>query len=203
MGKINLITGSWDNKVGQLVGSKWKDKHVVRAYAVPSNPNTEDQQKIRTVFKEMTQFVALFSDAIKYLTAFSRTGMTVRNAIIKLNKDQFSNGSFDKTTLLISNGGLQKLSDLATTFTAASGGTVTVTWTAPSASNITSAAQVIVVVVDETMPNYEVIQADASAGTATGTVSFTAGDEVSIYAYILDEHQSYKVASKSQYLATA
>lgn len=205
MGKLNLITGSWDNKVGQLVGAKWRTYHTVRAYAVPSNPNTEAQQTIRTVFKDMTTFVARFADGIKYLNALDTSSMSVRNAIIKLNKDQFDseNGTFDKTTLLISKGGLQPLQNFATTFTSAAGGNVTCTWTAPTASNITSEAKAIIVVVDETNDNYEIIEALASAATATGTTSFTAGGEISIYGYILDEHGSYTLASKSTYLATA
>ena len=65
MGKLNLIKGKWDGKVGQLVGSKWKDKATLRAYAVPANPNTQAQQIVRNVFKQMTSFVALFSDQVR------------------------------------------------------------------------------------------------------------------------------------------
>lgn len=203
MGKMHLIKGCWYNKVGELVGAKWKDVNVLRSYTIPSNPNTESQQTVRTVFGDMTKFVSYFADAIKYYSALDTSRMSLRNAIMKLNKDQFSDGTFDPTTLLISSGGLAKLTDFATSFTASAGGTVTCTWTAPTASNITSAAQAIIVVVDSTEPNYDVIVADASEGTATGTVSFTAGDEVYIYGYILDNHSSYKIASKSTYLATA
>lgn len=200
MGKLNLLKGAFSGKVGQTVGADWKGIATIRTYTIPTDPKTEDQTTIRTVFGEMNAFVARFSDAIKYLTALRTKGESVRNAIVSMNKAQFEAGAFDKTTLQISKGGLQKMSDLAVTFDTSAGGAITVTWTAPIASNITSSAMAVFVIVDETNDLYEVLTPLVSAETVTGEVTFAAGAEISLYGYVLDRHGSMKVASASQFL---
>ena len=92
MGKMNLLKANWEGKVGQTVGAKWKNKSTIRTYTKPSNPDTAAQQSVRTVFGDMTSFVALFADQIKYLSALDTAGQSVRNAIIQANKDQIEAG---------------------------------------------------------------------------------------------------------------
>ena len=74
MGKMNLLKANWEGKVGQTVGAKWKNKSTIRTYTKPSNPNTSGQQSVRGVFAEMTSFVAMFADQIKYLSALNTAG---------------------------------------------------------------------------------------------------------------------------------
>ena len=69
MGKLNLLKGRYTGKVGETVGAKWKNKSTLRTFSVPSNPDTADQQKVRGAFAQMTSFIALFADQIKYLSA--------------------------------------------------------------------------------------------------------------------------------------
>ncbi len=198
MGKMNLLKSCWDGRVGETVGAKWKNKKTIRTYTKPSNPKTADQQKVRGVFGHMTTYVARFADGIKYATALPTAGMSVRNAIIKLNKDQIDAGTFDKTTLAISKGGLQKPAGVALAITE---NKAVVTWTAPTATNFTANAKMVAVVVDETNEVVDVIQAAANAETATGTVNFAAATGVDLYCYYLDSRGSNKVASNSVYAA--
>lgn len=74
MGKLNLLKGKWDGKVGQTVGAKWKNKATVRTYSIPANPKTEAQMSVRGAFSNITKFVALFADQIKYLNALDTKG---------------------------------------------------------------------------------------------------------------------------------
>lgn len=197
MGKMNLLKANWEGKVGQTVGAKWKNKSTIRTYTKPSNPSTAGQQKVRGVFAQMTAFVALFADQIKYLSALNTAGQSVRNAIIQANKSQIDAGTFNKTTLLISKGGLQKVAGEAAT---ASAGIVTVTWNKPTATNFTANAKLIAVMAQPDSGLVEVVEADADEETLTGEMTFSAGT-VDVYVYYLDKRGSNKVASISDYLS--
>ena len=199
MGKMNLLKANWEGKVGQTVGAKWKNKSTIRTYTKPSNPNTAAQQGVRGVFAEMTSFVALFADQIKYLSALNTAGQSVRNAIIQANKSQMMGAAFDKTTLLISKGGLQKVAGESAN---ASTGKITVTWTKPTATNFTANAKLIAVMVQPATGLVEVAEAAADAQTLTGTMTFETGS-VDAYVYYLDKRGSNKVASVSDYISVS
>ena len=199
MGKMNLLKANWEGKVGQTVGAKWKNKSTIRTYTKPSNPDTAAQQSVRGVFGAMTSFVALFADQIKYLSALDTAGQSVRNAIIKANKAQIDAGAFDKSTLLISKGGLQKVSNEAAS---ASAGKITVSWDKPTATNFTANAKLIAVCVQESTGLVEVLEGEAKptgAAELEGTMTFASG-KVDVYVYFLDKRGSNKVASLSDYI---
>ena len=197
MGKMNLLKGNWEGKVGQTVGAKWKNKSTIRTYTKPSNPNTAAQQGVRGVFAEMTSFVAMFADQIKYLSALNTAGQSVRNAIIQANKSQIMGASFNKQTLLISKGGLQKVAGEAAQ---ANTGKITVTWTEPTATIFTASAKLIAVMVQPATGLVEVAEAAADAETLTGNMTFENGS-VDVYVYYLDKRGSNKVASASDYIS--
>ena len=197
MGKMNLLKANWEGKVGQTVGAKWKNLSTIRTYTKPSNPKTADQQKVRGVFAEMTSYVAMFADQIKYLSALNTSGQSVRNAIIQANKEQIMSGSFDKTTLIISKGGLQKVAGESASQAT---GKITVTWDNPTATNFTEKAELVAVMVQPTSGLVEVVEAEAKAGTLSGNITFAAGS-VDIYVYYLDKRGSNKVASISDHLS--
>ena len=198
MGKMNLLKANWEGKVGQTVGAKWKDKSTIRTYTKPSNPDTEAQRTVRTAFGDMTAFVALFSDQIKYLSALNTRGMSVRNAIIKANKAQIDTGTFDPATLLVSKGGLPNVTGAAAAYSA---GKVTVTGTKPVATNISDQAQFVAVVADKTgkrgFANVADLGDTPSVEVDTGTLE---AGEYDVYAYILDKRGSSKVGSNSVHL---
>lgn len=180
MGKMNLLKANWYGKVGQTVGAKWKNKSTIRTYTKPANPDTAAQQTVRGGFAALTAFVALFADGIRYKSALDTAGQSVRNAIIKLNKDMVAAGSLVKANLLISKGGLQKP---AVSAAAVTNSKVSVTFAAPTATNFTNKAKLIVVAVDSVNGVVDVFEAAPSAGTATGTVTFSGSSDVDVYAY--------------------
>lgn len=199
MGKMNLLKGNWEGKVGQTVGAKWKNKSTIRTYTKPSNPKTAAQMSVRSAFAQMTAYVALFADQIKYLSALNTSGQSVRNAIIQANKMQISDGTFSKATLMVSKGGLQKVTNEQATESA---GKITVTWDKPTATNFTKDAKLVAICVQESSGLVEVLEAEAKpAGSATvsGNITFGAGD-VDVFVYFLDKRGSNKVASLSDYL---
>lgn len=199
MGKMNTLKGNYIGKVGQTVGAKWKNLSTERVFTKPANPNTQAQQTVRSGFKAINAFVALFADQIRYKSALDTSGMSVRNAIVKLNKEMVAGNSFNKANLIVSKGGLQKVAGEAAT---ASAGKVTVTWTAPTATNFTENAKLVAVMVQEDSGMVEVVEAAADAGTLESTLTFLTGD-VDIYVYYLDKRGSNKIASISDYLTVA
>ena len=196
MGKMNTLKGNYIGKVGQTVGAKWKNLSTERVFTKPANPNTQAQQTVRSGFKAINAFVALFADQIRYKSALDTSGMSVRNAIVKLNKEMVSGNSFTKANLIISKGGLQKVAGEAASQSA---GKVTVTWTKPTATNFTENAKLVAVMVQEESGMVEVAEAAADAETLKSTLTFLAGD-VDIYVYYLDKRGSNKIASLSDYL---
>lgn len=196
MGKMNLLKANWYGKVGQTVGAKWKNKSTIRTYTKPANPDTAAQQTVRGGFASITSFVALFADGIRYKSALDTAGQSVRNAIIKLNKEMVAAGTLTKADLLISKGGLQKPTVSAA---ALATGKVSVTFAAPTATNFTNKAKLIVVAVDDVDGVVDVFEAAPDAATATGTVTFSSSNNVDVYAYWLDFRGSNKVASSSVY----
>lgn len=197
MGKMNLLKANWEGKVGQTVGAKWKNKSTIRTYTKPSNPDTAAQQSVRGVFGAMTSFVAMFADQIKYLSALNTAGQSVRNAIVQINKEMISDGTFEKSNLIISKGGLQKVAGESGS---ASSGKVTITWNKPTATNFTPSAKLIAVMVQPETGLVEVAEADATAETLTGVMTFEDGT-VDAYVYYLDKRGSNKVASVSDYIS--
>lgn len=197
MGKMNLLKANWEGKVGQTVGAKWKNKSTIRTYTKPANPDTAAQQSVRGVFGAMTSFVAMFADQIKYLSALNTAGQSVRNAIVQINKEMISGGEFEKSNLIISKGGLQKVAGESGS---ASSGKVTITWSKPTATNFTPSAKLIAVMVQPETGLVEVVEADATAETLTGSMTFENGT-VDAYVYYLDKRGSNKVASVSDYIS--
>ena len=196
MGKLNLLKGAYTGKVGETVGAKWKNKSTVRTYSTPSNPDTAAQQSVRGAFGQMTSFISLFSDQIKYLSALDTSGMSVRNAIIKINKDQIQTGVFAKADLEVSRGGLQKPTG---TSLAVASGIATLTFSAPTATNFTDNAKLIVIFIDADNSIVEIKQAAPDAGTVASSALFANSTTVDTYAYYLDKRGSSKIASVSVY----
>lgn len=195
MGKMNLLKAKYDGKVGQTVGAKWKNKPTIRTYSTPANPKTEAQMTVRSAFSQITKFVALFADNIKYRTALDVSGMSVRNAIIKLNKSMIESGTVTLKDLLISKGGLQK--PMAFVAEKDTDNMIKVTWTKPTATNFTSKAKLVIVAVDEESQVTDVFEAAATAGTAKGSVSFETATGIQVFGYYIDYRGTSKVGSLS------
>lgn len=86
MGKLNILKGGWRKSVGVTTGAKWKDLLVIKTKPMPSNPDTLAQQHIRSGFSVTSAFFALFAPSLKEVTTLDLKRMSVRNALMKLNK---------------------------------------------------------------------------------------------------------------------
>lgn len=203
MGILNLLKAAYSGKVGQTVGAKWKDKHTVRVYTIPTNPKTQAQETVRAGFKAISEYVALFADPLRTVSPLDTRGMSVRNAIMKLNKEMIAGDSFDAATLQISRGGLPTPA-LPSSLTITSPNPIEVSLTQVTGSTITSKAKIILVAVNETTKAAAVQVAENKTESATISLPVSSGDKVNLYAYTLDYRGSSKVGSKTAFLtATA
>lgn len=198
MGKLNLLKGAYEGKVGQTVGAKWKNKSTVRTFTKPSDPKTQAQMDVRNAFAAMTSFVALFADQIKYISPLSTAGMSVRNAIIKQNKAQIQGNAFNAANLVIAKGGLQKPSTVAVVKDETTN-VLKATFAKPTATNFTKKAIAVLVAVDKTNQIVDVATGPASEGSVTGTIAFAGTEKVDTYLYFLDYRGTAKVGSLSVY----
>ena len=198
MGKLNILKAAYYGKVGETVGAKWKNKNTVRVLTIPSNPNTQAQQTVRTVFRDMSKFISLFSDQIKTVSALNTRGMSVRNAIIKMNKEQIMDGTFEAGDLVISRGGLPTPGGAA-----ASGdqgtGDLTVPLVAITGSNVTSKAKIVIVAVSPTAQQAWVKVANNTTASETISTGVTGTEPFNVYIYAIDYRGSAKVGSLSRH----
>lgn len=198
MGKLNILKAAYYGKVGETVGAKWKNKNTVRVLTIPSNPNTMAQQTVRTGFKDISKFVALFADQIKTVSALNTRGMSVRNAIIKENKMMVSAGTLTPNDLVISKGGLPTPQGTAATGTQATG-VVTVPVVQITGSNVTTKAKIVVVVVSQTAQQAWVAVEDNASKDVTVNTGLVGTDPFDVYIYAIDYRGSAKVGSISRY----
>lgn len=198
MGKLNILKAAYYGKVGETVGAKWKDKNTVRVLTIPSNPNTQAQQTVRTGFSQISKFVALFADQIKTVSALNTRGMSVRNAIIKENKEMVAGGSLVAGDLVISKGGLPTPGGAAATGAQATG-VITVPLVEISGTNVTAKAKIVVVVVSQTASQAWVKVVDNTTASETVDTGVVGTDPMDVYIYAIDYRGSAKVGSLSRH----
>lgn len=198
MGKLNILKAAYYGKVGETVGAKWKDKNTLRVLTIPSNPNTQAQQTVRTGFSQISKFVALFADQIKTVSALNTRGMSVRNAIIKENKEMVAGGSLVAGDLVISKGGLPTPAGAAATGAQATG-EITVPLVEISGTNVTAKAKIVIVVVSQTASQAWVKVVDNTTASETVDTGVVGTDPMDVYIYAIDYRGSAKVGSLSRY----
>lgn len=201
----HMLSGFWSGKLGDTVGAKWKDKKTIRVYAIPSNPNTPAQQVVKENFAHLSKMVMLISDQLKPLSALNTKSMTLRNALVHLNKELVSRlpSRLSWADVKVSTGGLPPLVGFSVT---QAGADASLQWQTPQFSVISSRAQVVGLIVltdgggDPWLSVSSIVQA---APYTDGSMTIDVGTNFSIsavFGYIIDYRGSAKVASTSSYV---
>jgi hypothetical protein len=127
MARIKWLNSNLTGKLGDIVGSSWKGIKYVKTYGKPSNPKTEEQTKVRTVFKQVQMFaMALHKAGVTKLFA-SVPKMTPINQVIKANKQMFQDKVFDASKLNMSMATFEAVVTMDITDFANAGGNLTST----------------------------------------------------------------------------
>jgi hypothetical protein len=107
MATLNFLRGSIKGKLGDIVGSSWRGKDYVKTYVPPSNPNTEWQAAVRTIFHHTTPIAkSIYEAVLKPYTFPKPKKMTAYNRMIQINKAMFHDLSWDQTKLKVFEGPL-------------------------------------------------------------------------------------------------
>lgn len=119
MAKFNQgVHGQFSGKIGNVVGSSWKGKGVMRIRpASVSNPRTPKQQTVRGKFSLVGRFVARFSSLVADGFKSQAIGITAQNAAMKYNLQYgilgtYPDLSLNMSALKISEGELPSSLDL-------------------------------------------------------------------------------------------
>jgi hypothetical protein len=199
MGKMNLIKANWSGKVGETVGAKWKNVSTIRAYAKPTYTDTPAQQTIRAGFKAVSAYLSLMAPQLKPYSALNTRGMSVRNALLHLNKAEITAGALTPANLLLSHGGLPVVTPLTAV---AASNAVTITWTPAVSPIIDAKAKIVAVWYNKAGTNCIVAAADNTTGTITINNATGAAADDDVWIYLLDYRGSAKVASPSEHAVT-
>lgn len=198
MAIVNLLKASFTGKVGQIVGAKWKNKATIRTYTKPAYTNTPAQQVVREAFRDISSYVALFSDQLKPYSALNTKGMSLRNAIIRLNKSKIMTVPVDHTALMLSRGGLPIAENFNINKTTSTN-ILTCTWDKAVGATISMKAKIVVVACNKTQNFAHVEVADNSVETLTFNTALPASADTEIFFYVLDYRGSSKIASPSAF----
>jgi hypothetical protein len=107
MARLNFVRGSIKGRVGEFVGSSWKGEDYIKTYTPPSNPRTEGQVAIRSVFQHITQIAAqINADILKPYTFPKPHKMTPTNRMVHINQELFDDKAWDQSKLKIFEGPL-------------------------------------------------------------------------------------------------
>ena len=198
MGILNLLKANYTGKVGQTVGAKWKDKSTIRVYTKPADPHSAAQELVRGGFGGVSEQVAAFADQIRSLNPLSTKSMTLRNAIIKLNKEMVAAGAFVGGDLLVSRGGLP-VPQIGAAAVTAGLASATIPFTKIEGANISTKCKIVAILLDATNKEAFVGSALNAAESVTVTGAFRASTQYHVYLYALDFRGSSKVGSVNDY----
>lgn len=139
------ILGPVTQKIGNVVGAKWKDRYYFRTLVTPSNPNTASQQAYRAVFTLLVAAGRLILGSVlqSYWDPFY-SGMSGFNAFMKYNI-QAMDGTHDWAELIIARGSLEGAAISAAAY---SGTDVTIDFPTATSGNGEATDAVLAVVFD-------------------------------------------------------
>jgi hypothetical protein len=185
MAITNIVSGELRNKVGAMVGAKWKGKAYVRAYVKPKDANTEAQQAVRGQFKKITAFGSAINEGVlKPYQAKPVRNQSPYNHFVQLNKGVIGDDTKGYEDVVIFHGQLPTGSDLSAAASAANQ-SVAVTFTPLQHSTAKSDDVMIAVVYDETADTFGTNTAPRGSGAAALTIDvpgyFAAGDTIHVY----------------------
>lgn len=168
------ILGGGKGKVGGAVMSKWKAINYIRAYAVPSNPDTDAQSAHRAKFKALVQFAQkLMVLVVPQLWDPFYNTMSGFNAVVKENFDLATANGLVEEDGILSKGNLEPVFDVAAEYTTGTGSTV-ITWDGDVFANGLATDLLLAVIWDKT-DNSLVYQGALSAVTRTSETKTVIG----------------------------
>lgn len=210
MGRIlNGILGGVSGKVSGVVGSKWKDIKYLRAYAVPANPDTPDQQIQRSRMRSIVAIARqLIGTLIQPFWNPFYSSMSGFNAFVKYNIMHLADTTYYLTTdNQMSRGNLLGVENLAATYDTSTG-EVEATWTDNSngSTGLLSDYDFLVIVNKDGTVYKSVAPGDTRADANTGAnlpAGLTASDLIVYLFFFRGTGSSVEVSNSSAVVPSA
>ena len=184
MARLNFVKGSIKGKIGQFVGSSWRGIDYIKTYTPPSNPQTDGQVAVRTVFKHASAIAkAIYAEVLKPYTFPKPQKLTAYNRMIQINKEMFDDLEWDQTKLKIFDGPLYNPGIASAAITSGAGSKATVAWN-PAIGEGTDVA--LVIIHDETTEKTLTGKGTRQAGTLdVDTAILNQADLTKVHAYLV------------------
>jgi hypothetical protein len=166
MAITNLISGELRNKIGGMVGAKWKGKSYVRAYVIPKDAKTPQQIEVRTSFKILNQLASRINETVlKPYQAKPVQNKSPVNVFVSLNQPFMAAKSVDPLEIKIFNGALP-LGTAVVSDVAQADGKVTATITPATYGIAKDTDTLIAIAYNQTKDTYNTNTAPRGAGSA-------------------------------------
>ena len=181
----NGILGGFSGKVGPVVGGKWKDIDYMRAYVIPSNPNTAGQQIVRA---KMTALVAfgrkILTSVLQVYWDPFQSGMSGFNAFISKNYAKLQTGNVLNESAVLSVGTLESTT-LVSGIYSTSTYVCTATWDKIISGNGLATDKVCMVAYDKANNRWYVESGVETRNSANATITLPSGlTATNIYVYV-------------------
>lgn len=194
MALTNLISGELRNKIGGMVGAKWKGKPYVRAYVIPKDANTPMQQEVRASFKILNQLASRINETVlKPYQSKPVANKSPVNVFVSLNKPFMAAKSTDPMMIKIFNGALP-LGTAQVGSVSAGSGQVTATITPANYGIAKDTDTLIAIVYNQTKDTYNTGTAPRGSG-ASVPISITIPTETGDVLFVWVTASQPKVAN--------
>jgi hypothetical protein len=207
MGKLrNGILGSITGKVSGVVGSTWKGINTLRAYAVPSNPNSTLQQTQRGLFSFVVNVAKLVIGTVivdlwnPFATTMSGFNYFCKKCLLAITSDS------DYANLVMSIGSLEAETITAFTYTTGTGA-ASIEWTMSGLGNGegTDVAGVVVIDADNNIAFVDLSNSTRTNGSCD--INIGAGrTPTSLHGYLIFQRGSgstLEVSNSSYHIGAA
>ena len=184
MGQIDLRSGTLKGKLAGMVGAKWKETNYVRTLVTPTNPNTINQQGVRTVFGTLIAWGKRILTTILDLYIYPRPrNMTSLNAFIAFNSAMILGKVFSYAGIKLSSGSLPQIATLAVTGVGGENH-VDVSWVGTQTGTALATDKVILVGYNETQDTFATLDTrQRSQGTGVEPLAVAAGNTIHVFAF--------------------
>ncbi|MDR1901362.1 MAG: DUF6266 family protein [Treponema sp.] len=181
MATLNFIRGSIKGKVGQFVGSSWRGKDYIKTFTPPSNPRTEGQVAVRTIFQNVAHIAKAIYEAVLKPFTFPRPHrITAYNRMVQINKALFEAMAWDPAKLRIFEGPLFNPGIASASI---SGASVSVSFDAATGEGTDAALAVVYDEITGQTMSAQGVRADAVVTVPIAT--FDQADLSGLYAYLV------------------
>lgn len=192
--------GTLSGKALGVVAGTWKGTQYVRAYVKPSNPDTQAQKEVRSLFGDVAKFGKLLVGIwLNEMTAPKPKKQSAYNVFVRRNVDKFKGQTFDPENMVLSEGSLPL--PATTTVTASKASGIELTFSTEVTGDARDDDIVGLLVYDTTETVFASATAARSAGTLTVQVPAAMAENDALKMYVVVVSKTKEAGSDQRNLS--